>query len=104
VRVAPEVVPTPTADDVSRHTGARGRMARVAERWRWTWLFVMLIAAFGGGLFVTLLIVDGNRRDAQRALCDLVRVYHVEYVEHPPVTETGREIARQTALFIQRHC
>lgn len=71
----------------------------MSERWRWVWLYVVLVIGFGGGLFVTLLIVDRNERAAQQDLCELVTVF--DDPSAPPAT-TPRGKAQQDAMRAYR--
>jgi len=81
-------------------------MARVTgptERRRWMMLVLALIAALGGGLFVTLLIVEGNQREAQRDLCALVAVFD-DPSAPPPSTDRGRAQQRAMRDYRAKRC
>jgi hypothetical protein len=89
-------------------------MARVAERWRWLWLVVMVIAGVGGlagsGILYTNSVERRGQqenirieREAQADLCELLAVFD-DPSAPPPTTERGRAQAAAMRAYRAKRC
>lgn len=86
----------------------------MAERWRWVWLFVVLIAGIGGlaagGVLYTNAVQREAReetvrveREAQADLCELMRVFD-DPTAPPPTTDRGRAQVAAIRAYLLKRC
>lgn len=75
----------------------------MAERTRWALLVLSTVVAFGGGLAVTLFIVDAHERERQRDFCTLLAVF-IDPNGPPPTTERGRRQLEAIRAYHARRC
>jgi hypothetical protein len=89
-------------------------MARMAERWRWVWLFVVLIGgigglAAGGVLYTNAVEREGRAEDrriqqeAQQDLCELLAVFD-DPLAPPPTTARGRAQVEAMRAYRTKRC
>jgi hypothetical protein len=75
----------------------------MTERTRWALLVLSTVLAFGGGLVVTLAIVDANERERERDFCALLDVF-ITPGAPPPTTERGQRQLDAIRAYRAKRC
>ena len=86
----------------------------MAERWRWLWLVILLIAGLGGlaggGILYTNSVQRHSReetqrveREAQQDLCELLAVFDSPSAP-PATTDRGRAQQQAIAAYRAKRC